>query len=720
MFIQLSEAVSLLLTLALFQQFILRRWSEGERAGTLLSGILYGSICIIGMVLTIELTPGVIFDARSVILSMASLFGGPVVGGIAAGMAIFGRWWIGGNGAYVGTAIIVVSAVLGLAYRYGVKHGWLQINFPYLLAFGLIVNVSEAYLFTLMPNDATSKFVQNIALPFFIIFPPATALLGTMLKSIEDQIATTRSLIASEQRFRNIAEIAGDWIWETDAGLRFTYISQRFFDLFPLRPEDVIGYERGSISHTTVTGEGWRKYVNAIKLQSSFRNITYAIRLPNGETRHVRINGKPMVDRHGTFLGYHGTGTDETAHVSTTIRVTQSEARLDSILQTVPEAIIVMDSDLRVTHYNRGAYDIFGYSAKEMLGTPVDLLLPRESREIHRFHIENFAKSAETVRAMSERIDTCGLKRDGSTFPAEATVSKMTVGDEMFFVVALKDITNRKRDETLLKESRKAAILANRTKTEFMANMSHELRTPLNAIIGFSEVMDHQVFGPLQNDTYCDYVKSILNSGKHLLGIISDLLDVSIIESGHIELNENAVNLPEIIEFAVTTLAGRATMGNVQIVRNLAPDLPLLRADEIRIKQILLNILSNAVRFTERKGKVLITANIGIDDSITISVKDTGIGIPKSELKEITKPFARLGDSHVQNKEGTGLGLMIVETLVQLHGGQLDIDSNLGEGTVVTITFPPERTISLQPCQNALTYANVNPSTVGAHHVADE
>jgi LytS/YehU family sensor histidine kinase len=199
MLIEFSKAVAFLLALCFIQSFISRRWADGRTIGLILSGILFGGICVIGMIMPIEVSPGVIFDPRSVVISIAGLFGGPVVGGIAAAIAGGYRLWIGGGGAIVGIAVVASSLLLGLAYRYGIQRGWLRIGVWQLLAFGLIVNAFQIYFFTFLPKDVIAEVMGSVALPLILIFTPATALLGGLLHLIDDQIKTTKSLLESEK-----------------------------------------------------------------------------------------------------------------------------------------------------------------------------------------------------------------------------------------------------------------------------------------------------------------------------------------------------------------------------------------------------------------------------------------------------------------------------------------------------------------------------------------
>jgi len=564
MIVEFAKAVALLLALCLIHGFIVRRWASGELVGRVLSGVLFGGICVIGMMTPIEVTPGVIFDARSVVLSMSGLFGGPVIGGIAAAIAGGYRLWLGGGGVLVGVSVVISCVLLGLAYRYCRQRGWLRVGVWQLLAFGLLVHLVEVYLFTFLPDDVVARVMENVALPLIVTFTPATALLGGLLRSIELQAQTGKSLAESEARFRDVAEVAGDWIWETDSDLRFTFVSPRFFELFPLETNDIIGKTREELAPLVREQQRWRDHLETLKNRHPFRDFEYSVTAPDGQIRHIRISGKPIIDAGNNFLGYRGTGAD---------------------------------------------------------------------------------------------------------------------------------ITKSKMAEAEILASREEAVLANRAKSEFLANMSHELRTPLNAILGYSQMLRNEFFGPIGDPRYSEYATSINVSGTHLFKIISDILDISKIEAGEATIEDAEVDIAKAGRVCIAMVEGRAQERKIWVEQNTPGDFPTLRADERQVKQILLNLLSNAVKFTPDGGQVTLDARVDDDSCIEISVSDTGVGIDSKDIPKVLQPFGQVAESHNRCHEGTGLGLPICNSLMELHGGTLEIESELGIGTTVTVRFPPERTI---------------------------
>jgi two-component system cell cycle sensor histidine kinase PleC len=241
---------------------------------------------------------------------------------------------------------------------------------------------------------------------------------------------------------------------------------------------------------------------------------------------------------------------------------------------------------------------------------------------------------------------------------------------------------------------------ANRSKSEFLANMSHELRTPLNAIIGFSEVMEQEFFGPLGTPKYIDYARDIHRSGQYLLDVISDILDMSKIEAGRMQLELQTCRLAGVVEDALRIVAARAQQGGVTIETDVASDLELT-VDRRALKQVLINLMANAVKFTPDKGRVDITARH--DQGLaTIVIADTGIGIPTTDLGKLGRAFEQVENQFTKTKSGSGLGLAISKSLIEMHGGTLEIASEVGHGTTVTIVLPMQTVVEEQETQRQL------------------
>lgn len=260
-------------------------------------------------------------------------------------------------------------------------------------------------------------------------------------------------------------------------------------------------------------------------------------------------------------------------------------------------------------------------------------------------------------------------------------------------IAVVQDITQRKEMECELRDAKSVAESASRTKSDFLAHMSHELRTPLNAILGFSQLMEQEIKGPLGAPEYESYVRDIHESGVHLLSLINDILDVSKLEAGHYELKEEPVDVAEVIERALMLVRARAEEASIDLSAELSAGEAVLRADRRIILQILANLLSNAVKFAPPGATVLVRTSIDAGGSYLIEVSDTGLGMSQDDIKVALTPFGRASNLDSRPKEGTGLGLPLAQSFARLHGGDLLIKSEVGQGTTVSVRFPRDRVI---------------------------
>jgi signal transduction histidine kinase len=298
--------------------------------------------------------------------------------------------------------------------------------------------------------------------------------------------------------------------------------------------------------------------------------------------------------------------------------------------------------------------------------------------------------------AYADRPSQVELTRpDGSMLIADVALTRLPDHPNAAYVALLHDVTEMKMREAELRAARDQAEAASNSKSQFLANMSHELRTPLNAVIGFSEIMKTELLGPIGTETYRGYSHSIHDSAKHLLGIINDILDISSIESGSPRLHEGIHEPEQICQSVVALVAGRAETAHVKLAVMVDPATDLLFADGRMIKQMLINLVGNAIKFSPKGGRVEIKvtpAGPELHGGMVFAVADQGIGIAKEDIPRILKPFEQVETAFARNFDGVGLGLPLVNSMARLHGAQLTIESELNVGTTASILFPAART----------------------------
>ncbi|MBV8776423.1 MAG: CHASE2 domain-containing protein, partial [Alphaproteobacteria bacterium] len=376
---------------------------------------------------------------------------------------------------------------------------------------------------------------------------------------------------------------------------------------------------------------------------------------------------------------------------------TRRRAVMRSVLEDSFDGILVVSADGIVEMANKAAGRLLERPPETMPGVAVTALLPvslpsRPQLETEQSDAEEFTMAPLAPRELELH------RQDGVALTLELAVScsRVPLGgksrneERIFLTYTFRDVSERRRSEQSLRSAMQEALAANRAKTEFLANMSHELRTPLNAIIGFSDMIKDEVFGALPSSRYLDYATDINDCGKHLLDVINDILDMAKFESGEARLDEKIVNLGQVVDRSVRLAQGMRGAAALRFAVTIQPDLPPLRGDPRLIGQSVVNVLSNAVKFTAAGGTVAVAVE-RVAAGLCVRIADTGIGIPPDEIPRIVRPFYQVDSKLERAYEGTGLGLALVSACLQLHQGELTIESVFGEGTTVSLLFPAER-----------------------------
>jgi len=381
------------------------------------------------------------------------------------------------------------------------------------------------------------------------------------------------------------------------------------------------------------------------------------------------------------------------------------------LLDLLPDAVMVYRKN-EILHVNKRCERLLGADPSRSL----------TGRRLEEFLIDQPQGLAEEAPAQDGAAQPLGastvLGPDGAMLQVELFHASTNWAGEPARMLFLRDVTERHQAERALQvyidelesnlerstahyreitrqlhAAKETADTASRTKSEFLANMSHELRTPLNAIMGFSEVIKNEMFGHIAVPQYVEYARDIYSSGRHLLDIINDILDLSKVEAGKFELSEENVAIEEVVFAVCNIIKGKADEKNLHIAPRLPGVMPRLYADKRALKQMMLNLLSNAVKFTPKDGDVCISAKLEANGGVAIAVSDSGIGVAQGDMRKVMAPFGQVDSVLAREHEGTGLGVPLVKAMIELHGGTLSFDSAPGVGSVVTLRFPPERSV---------------------------
>jgi PAS domain S-box-containing protein len=366
-------------------------------------------------------------------------------------------------------------------------------------------------------------------------------------------------------------------------------------------------------------------------------------------------------------------------------------AELTQMLDAAADGVVVVDARGQILSASQGAGKLFGSAAPELVGRDFFDLLTPEHTPLAR---DCLARLARGEIARVDGREVIAMPRDDSAGrPLTMTMVRLD-GEAQKFCAVFRDITEWKKTEAVLTEAKRRAEHDSLAKSEFLARISHEIRTPLNAIIGFSELMTEERFGPVGNERYQAYLKDIHTSGSHVISLINDLLDLAKIEAGKLDLTFEGVALNEITQQCVAIMQPQANRERIIIRTSLSPKLPQVLADARSVRQIVLNLLSNSIKYTGAGGQVIVSTAIADDGGVVLHVRDSGAGMSEAEIAIALEPFRQLATSPHSAAGGTGLGLPVSKALAEANHAMLTISSAPNAGTLVDVTFPPSRLLT--------------------------
>lgn len=494
------------------------------------------------------------------------------------------------------------------------------------------------------------------------------------------QLKVLRDAKYLESKFRDLLESTPDAIIIANQTGRIVLANSQADALF--------GYERGELVGEVVDRllpdqyrAGHVAHRSGFFTQPRTRRMGAGLELhglrKNGEQFPVEISLSPLQ-------------TDEGTLVMSAIRDISERRRADrkfrGLLESAPDAMVIANRAGEIVLVNAQTERLFGYPREELLGKRVEVLIPERYHAVHGPHRTGFFDEPR-ARAMGAGLELHGRRRDGSEFPVEISLSPLETEEGTLVSSAIRDITDRRSIERALQEKNAELERANHAKDRFLASMSHELRTPLNGIIGFAEFLADGKPGPL-NEKQREYLGDVLQSGRHLLHLINDMLDLVKVQAGKVELNAEPFSLATAIREVCTGVQPIAEAKNIELKVDVASEVDAVHLDPQRFRQILYNLVSNALKFTDDGGHVGVEARRAGPARFCVVVSDDGIGIRPEDVGRLFTEFEQLDTGTGRRFGGTGLGLALTQNLVRIQGGEIEVESELGKGSRFIVTLP--------------------------------
>ncbi len=702
-FLNLLNNISLLVALSIVHSLIVRRWKKGTTMPRILSGMLFGIVAIVGMATPVRLLPGIIFDGRSIVISVAGLFGGPVAGVVAAVIAATYRLRLGGAGAIMGVSVITASACIGIAYHY-LRRRWPGLTAPwYLLAFGLVVHFVMLLLTATLPGAVSKDVLRQIAFPVMTIYPVGSLLICMLFLDQESRLAAQEQLRAREAEMRSMlaAEPTGVALV---SGNTLRTVNQHFCRITGYAENELVGQDmRMLYGDDQEFARVGRELYDRVR-QHGLGETEARWRRKDGKTIDVLLGSSP-IDPGNLSAGLATTALDITERRRIEAEMERLRRLLANIIDSMPSVLVGVDPEGRVTNWNREAQLASGVAAQDALGRPLDAVLPHLAGQMEK--IATAIRERSVVR--SEKVR---LPRNGEARVADIMIYPLTTNGVEGAVIRVDDVTDRVRIEEMMIQSEKMASVGG-----LAAGAAHEINNPLGVILQGVQNIDRRtslelpqnaaaaaecgtsleaIRAYLEKRDIRTMLDSIRTAGERAARIVANMLQFS--RRGPLELTPAC--LPELIDRALDLAASdydirkRYDFRRIEIVREYAPDLPAVPCSAPEIEQVLLNLLKNAAQAlagAERPEPPRIVVRTRREGAYArIEVEDNGPGMSEKVRRRVFEPFFTTKEAGV----GTGLGLSVSYMIVTSnHKGTISAESEPGRGARFIVRLPLERNV---------------------------
>jgi len=525
-------------------------------------------------------------------------------------------------------------------------------------------------------------FLMMILISFFIL-SKKQKIIDSMMDQLEikvqertDKLEQTKLSLLEAQHLAKLGN------WELDLVNNKLSWSDEIFEIFEIDQDKFEASYEGFLNaiHPDDREKVNEAYTQSLKDKESYR-IEHRLLMRDGRIKYVEEICDSKFDANGVPISSHGVVIDNTTRVEAQQEIEKSQKFLTNIMESAIDGIVTINEFGIIQTYNKAAEELFGYTREEAIGQNVKILVPEPHYTNHDQYLKNYIETG-IKKAIGQTAELHAKRKDGKLFMASIRIGEIIVGQERVFTALIQDISERKLQETQLIQAKEAAENAARVKAQFLANMSHEIRTPMNAIIGMSELALDTGLDERQKN----YISKVHRSSELLLGIINDILDISKIEAGGLELEHASFNLDDMLKRLSDIIALKAKEKNIELMYWVDENVPTdLVGDSLRLNQIMLNLLSNALKYTNTNGKVILHVSVLEENEqnhiLNFSIKDNGIGITQEQKEKLFKPFSQADVSNTRKYGGTGLGLAISKHLVELMDGEIDVKSEPNNGS---------------------------------------